>query len=122
MIATGAGRDVARARIADVRLLAGRLIVRVIVRVAVEGVLDMLRRGPARLAAEGEEDEPPAVEAGEQRREHADEEGEATDRGAAGEGRLDDGVLRLEAGEAYDGADTARSKKPKSARQPLLPT
>src|SRR3546814_18507111 len=65
MIATGAGRDVARARIADVRLLAGRLIVRVIVRVAVEGVLDMLRRGPARLAEEGEEDEPPADEAGE---------------------------------------------------------
>src|SRR3546814_456932 len=94
MIATGAGRDVARARIADVRLLPGRLIVRVIVRVAVEGVLDMLRRGPARLAEEGEEDEPPAVEAGEQGREHADEEGEATDRGAAGEGRLDDGVLR----------------------------
>src|SRR3546814_11829224 len=66
----------------------------------------MLRRGPAILAEEGEEDEPPAVEAGEQGREHADEEGEATDRGAAGEGRLDDGVLRIEAGEAEDADDT----------------
>src|SRR3546814_21133841 len=102
MIATGAGRDVARARIADVRLLAGRLIVRVIVRVAVEGVLDMLRRGPARLAEDGEEDEPPAVEAGEQGREHADEEGEHTDRGAAGEGHLAGGVLRITAGHTAD--------------------
>src|SRR3546814_13545773 len=67
----------------------------------------MLRRGPARLAEEGEEDEPPAVEAGEQGREQADAAGEATDRGAAGEGRLDDGVLRTDAGEAEDADDTA---------------
>src|SRR3546814_15148375 len=83
MIATGAGRDVARARIADVRLLAGRLIVRVIVRVAVEGALDMLRRGPERLAAAGEEDEPPAVYAREPRPEPADEKSDHPQRGAA---------------------------------------
>jgi energy-converting hydrogenase Eha subunit A len=37
-------------------------------------VLDMLAARPARCAEEGEEHEPPAVEAGEQRREHADQE------------------------------------------------
>jgi len=33
------------------------------------GVLDVLRGLPTRLAEEGEEDQPPAVEAGEERRE-----------------------------------------------------
>ena len=63
----------------------------------------MLRGRPARLAQEGQEHQPPAVEAGQQGREDADREGEAADAGAAGEGALDDRVLRIEAGEAEAG-------------------
>src|SRR5687768_1097555 len=69
----------------------------------VKRVLDMPRGGPARLAEEGEEDEAPAVEAGQKRRGDSDDEGEAAGAGAAGEGALDDGVLRIEAGEAEAG-------------------
>ena len=74
--------------------------------VAVERVLDMLRRRPARLAEEGQEDQPPAVEAGQQRRERAEPEGDRARHRAAGPGALEDRVLRPEAGEA-DPRDTA---------------
>jgi hypothetical protein len=49
----------------------------------VDGMLDMLGRGPAGLAEEGEEDEPPGIEAGQQRREQADRESEAAGAGSA---------------------------------------
>src|SRR6187397_861287 len=64
------------------------------------GVLDMLAACPARLAIEGQENEPPAVEAGQQRGEHAEPIGDRPVHGAAGESALDDRVLRMISGEA----------------------
>src|SRR3954447_17503829 len=65
MIAAAAGGDVVRAVRAVAMFVVGRVMV------AVERVLDMLRRGPARLAEEGQEDQAPRVEAGQQRGEGA---------------------------------------------------
>ena len=58
---------------------------------------DAAQRG---FAEEGQEDQPPGIEAGQQGREHADEEGEAAKARAARIGALDDRVLGEEAGEA----------------------
>jgi hypothetical protein len=49
----------------------------------VDGMLDMLGRGPAGLAEEGEEDEPPGIEAVKQRGEQADRESKAAGAGPA---------------------------------------
>jgi hypothetical protein len=56
-------------------IMRAAMIVRIVQR-----VLDMLGGRPARLAEEGQEHEPPAVEAGQQGREEADREGEAAGR------------------------------------------
>ena len=69
---------------------------------AVDGVLDVLAARPARLAEEGQENEAPAVKAGQQGRDRAEEEGDAARGLAAGEGRLEDRILGPEAGEARD--------------------
>ena len=61
-------------------------------------MLDMFGRGPARLAEEGEEHQAPAVEAGQQRGEHADIIG-ADARTTGRESRLQNAILRIEAGE-----------------------
>ena len=59
----------------------------------VDRVLDMLAARPARLAEEGQEDQPPAVEAGQQGRERADPESDiAVDR-VRSVARLEDRVL-----------------------------
>ena len=67
--------------------------------IAMKRVLDMFGRGPARLAVEGQEDQPPRIETGQQRGERAEEEGDAAVDGAAGVGALEDRVLRPVAGE-----------------------
>ena len=95
------------------RMLLRRVIVRV---VGVERVLDVLGRGPARLAPEGQEHQPPAVEARQQRREDADREGDAAVRRAAGERALDDRVLGIETGEPED-ADDANPRYRQRARE-----
>src|SRR5205809_1229633 len=74
------------------------------VMIAVERVLDMLGRGPARRAEEGEEDQPPRIEARQKRRERADEEGDVPGHRAARPAVLEDRVLRPESGKA-DPAD-----------------
>src|SRR3546814_10707150 len=47
------------------------------------GMLDMLGCRPARLAKEGQEHQPPRIEAGQQRREHADAKSDITKIGRA---------------------------------------
>src|SRR5438270_3687898 len=74
------------------------LLVRTLV-FAMERVLDMLRRGPARLAEEGQENETPGIETGQQRRERTDPERDRARDRAARPGAFDDRVLRPEAGE-----------------------
>ena len=63
-------------------------------------MLDMFGSGPARLAEEGQEDKPPAVEAGQQRGEAAQHEGQRAQFRAAAEGGLQNGVLGIEASKA----------------------
>ena len=62
-----------------------------------DGVLDMFAACPARRAEKGEEHQPLAVEARQQRREHADRKGDLGGIAAIGEGSLDDCVLGIEA-------------------------
>src|SRR4029079_19761202 len=69
------------------------------VMIAVERMLDMLRRSPARFAEEGEEDQPPRIEAGEERGERARPEGDGARHRTACPRTLEDCVLRPEAGE-----------------------
>src|SRR3546814_17183317 len=65
----------------------------------VHRMLDMLARGPARLAVKGQEDEAPRIETRQQRDEGADPEGDLA-AAARGLGRLENAVLRIEAGQA----------------------
>src|SRR5687768_12751246 len=99
MVAAGAFRNFVRRRLVRPRVVSG-ILGGGIVMAVVQSVLDMLGLGPARLAVEGQEDQPPGIETGQQSGEDADREGEPADRGAAGEGALDDRVLGEEAGEA----------------------
>ncbi len=115
MIAAGAGMH--RMRVMGVGIVAGvfgrRIVVMRAVAVGVvDRMLDMLGGGPARLAPEGQEHQPPRIEAGQQRREHGDGEAEAADRAAADEGGFDDRVLRIE------------TAKPSPAKPPIwmMPT
>ena len=69
------------------------VIVMAMTMIAVRGVLDMLGCSPARLAEEGEEHQPPRIEAGERRHQCPDKERKGAVAGAAGEGRFQDRVL-----------------------------
>ena len=74
-------RMIARGAFLDLHVMVGRAVMvggdfaRVLMHM-MDGVLDMLAARPAGLAEEGQEDQPPAVEAGQQRGEGADEEGD----------------------------------------------
>src|SRR3546814_15498407 len=84
----------------------------------------MLALFPARLAVKGQEDEAPRIEAGEEGDENADPESD-NPAAAARERRLEDAVLRLEAGKARDARDAdagdrqrAEHHRPIGARDP----
>ncbi len=77
------------------------MLVRFVVSV-VDSVLDMLAIGPARLSPEGQEHEPPAVKAGQQRGQCAHPEGEIAKFRAPREGGFQNGVLRIEPSKAED--------------------
>src|SRR5215210_2857453 len=68
-------------------------------------VLDMLRRGPARLAVEGQEDQPPRIETRQQGSDRSEPEGDRSRHRSARPGALEDRVLRPESGKA-DPRDT----------------
>jgi hypothetical protein len=55
VIAARAGMDLLRALVVDMRVVTGILRVRMIVMIAMDGMLDMLGFDPARLAVEGQE-------------------------------------------------------------------
>src|SRR3546814_20615975 len=60
-------------------------------------MLDMLALDPARLAPEGQEHQPPAVETGQQRGHRAQPEGEIAELRPARKGNFEDRILRMEA-------------------------
>src|SRR3546814_9552651 len=82
----------------------GMIVMAVVASIAVHRVLDMLALFPARLAVKGQEDEAPRIEAGEEGDENADPESD-NPAAAARERRLEDAVLRIEAGKARDARD-----------------
>src|SRR3546814_7139793 len=82
----------------------GMIVMAVVASIAVHRVLDMLALFPARLAVKGLEDEAPRIEAGEEGDENADPESD-NPAAAARERRLEDAVLRIEAGKARDARD-----------------
>ena len=65
MIAARPGRDLESGRFARMGVVAGILIGRMIMVIAMKRMLDMLGLSPAWLAEEGQEHQAPAVEAGE---------------------------------------------------------
>src|SRR4051812_47781859 len=67
---------------------------------AVERMPTMLRRGPARRSVKREEDQPPAIEAGQQRGERAEPESDRARYAPARPGTFEDCVLGPKAGEA----------------------
>src|SRR5688500_3738859 len=71
MISAGSGRRHAAVMGAVTVLMIGRVVV------AMERVLDVFGRGPARLPKEGQEDQPPRIETRQQRRERTQEKGDA---------------------------------------------
>src|SRR5690606_33993361 len=95
-------RNVMRVVVARVllrrRIVSRRMAVSILLGIAlsmciVDRVLDMLARGPTRLAPECKEHQAPGIEAGQQRCERADPEGCASHFGAAREGGLEDRIL-----------------------------
>src|SRR3546814_16998598 len=88
----------------------------------------MLALFPARLAIEGQEDEAPRIEAGEEGHENADPKGHHAAAAARISG-LEDAVLRIEAGKASNPRDTdagerqrAEHTRPISDRARFPPT
>src|SRR5690349_16502836 len=81
------------------------VLFRGILMLPVERVLDMLGRGPARLAEEGQEDQAPAVEAGHPGDEDSKPEGDGPRDRTAGPGGFDDRIFRPEAGETDPASD-----------------
>src|SRR3546814_6035270 len=79
-------------------------------------VLDMLALFPARLAVKGQEDEAPRIEAGEEGDENADPESD-NPAAAARERRLEDAVLRIEAGKARDARDADAGDRQRADRK-----
>src|SRR3546814_4283477 len=100
-------------RVVGVRV--GMIVMAVIAMIAVHRVLDMLALFPARLAVKGQEDEAPRIEAGEEGDENADPESD-NPAATARERRLEDAVLRLEAGKARDARDADAGEDRKSTR------
>src|SRR3546814_14000402 len=86
------------------------IVMAVIAMIAVHRVLDMLALFPARLAVKGQEDEAPRIEAGEEGDENADPESD-NPAAAARERRLEDAVLRIEAGKARDPSDRSEERR-----------
>src|SRR3546814_14366119 len=85
-------------------MIVARMFIGGIFMLAMHRVLDMLALFPARLAIEGQEDEAPRIEAGEEGHENADPEGHHA-AAAARISRLANAVLRIEAREASDARD-----------------
>src|SRR3546814_9929930 len=81
------------------RVIAAGCILAHLLRRLVHRMLDMLALDPARLAPEGQEHQPPAVEAGQQRGDRAHPEGEVAHIVTARERDFEDRVLRMEARE-----------------------
>src|SRR3546814_12294137 len=67
--------DVCSSDLVRVRMIVARMFIGGIFMLAMHRVLDMLALFPARLAIEGQEDEAPRIEAGEEGHENADPEG-----------------------------------------------
>src|SRR3546814_19765304 len=86
-------------------MIVARMFIGGIFMLAMHRVLDMLALFPARLAIEGQEDEAPRIEAGEEGHENADPEGHHA-AAAARISRLENAVLRIEAGETRNPRDT----------------
>jgi len=99
---------------AFVRMIAAGRIGTGLFRRLVDAVLNMFGLDPARRAPEGQEHQPPAVEAGQQCSEHTDGKGKLADLGAAGKGDLDDRVLGIETGKAAQPDDTDASDRQRS--------
>src|SRR3546814_11989871 len=102
-------------RVVGVRV--GMIVMAVIAMIAVHRVLDMLALFPARLAVKGQEDEAPRIEAGEEGDETADPERD-NPAAAARERRLEDAVLRIEAGKARAALDAAAADPQRPAHHP----
>ena len=78
---------------------AGRRVMMAITMVRImQGVLDVLRTRPARLAVKGQEHQPPRIETRQQCNERADEKGKLAMRRAAGKGGFQYGILGIIAG------------------------
>src|SRR3546814_1553491 len=90
-----------------VGMIVARMFFGGIFMLAMNRVLDMLALFPARLAIEGQEDEAPRIEAGEEGHENADPKGHHAAAAARISG-LEDAVLRIEAGKARNPRDTDR--------------
>src|SRR3546814_16898951 len=82
-------------------------------------MLDMLARGPARLAVKGQEDEAPRIETRQQRDEGADPEGDLA-AAARGIGRLENAVLRIEAGKAEHARDSTAVDRQRPRHHPPI--